>query len=643
MDKKLRYLKFHNILAVVIVILIVTAVVMTSYSLEAKANPDLWNSYYKAIDDAKNPEPHEISKNLTAITKDNRNLIWEGEPGESRILVTTWTKYNGYKLGLKEPQSIDIWVTVVPELKNFCSQYQSLGGGNLVLRLKQLLGLSPSSYYDKIVEMWVNPKYLFRPSRDPEITDHEAELEYPESEAFITVSSDHKQWFEAKKKKSYNQDNSNGKYDNDAQPWTQLGYTYDWGNPKSEIGLSEFVIKKGSPIKVKSITSTQIYCLTNEIISSPIDNKGSDTQKSTNNQTTSNNMILPSIVNIAISLFFIYLLLSLPVSAIQENLAAILQWRAEHLKKSITDILDRDSSNSEVTDYLYKHPLISSLNQSGNRSFFVKILNRPSLGPSYINSQTFSAALLEVLNLEYGLNFNRLSDGIDTIISELERIKNNNSSPKPPPQLVKTLSALARQVKYRVSEDQIPTIKEFQKEIANWFDESQERSKGVYKRNTSGVIFLISLVVSICLNVDSIYIVQRLYNDPILTESTINLAIQEVNAIETKCNISPAPSQCINEQISQSQLKEYIQQFRTFPIGWNNQENRIFFQSQQSPFLAFFGWFVSAIALSQGAPFWFDLLNKFINIREAGKQTDKSKSKQDNLSGEQSSRSGVGK
>ena len=31
-----------------------------------------------------------------------------------------------------------------------------------------------------------------------------------------------------------------------------------------------------------------------------------------------------------------------------------------------------------------------------------------------------------------------------------------------------------------------------------------------------------------------------------------------------------------------------------------------------------FGWFLTAAALTLGAPFWFDLLNQFINLRGAG-------------------------
>jgi hypothetical protein len=49
-------------------------------------------------------------------------------------------------------------------------------------------------------------------------------------------------------------------YSNTGYPWTRLGYTYDWGNPKSEIGLSEFVIKNGAPIKIHSVVNADAYC-----------------------------------------------------------------------------------------------------------------------------------------------------------------------------------------------------------------------------------------------------------------------------------------------------------------------------------------------------------------------------------------------
>ena len=38
----------------------------------------------------------------------------------------------------------------------------------------------------------------------------------------------------------------------------------------------------------------------------------------------------------------------------------------------------------------------------------------------------------------------------------------------------------------------------------------------------------------------------------------------------------------------------------------------------------FLGWLLTALAVSMGAPFWFDLLNKFIVIRSTVKPKEKS-------------------
>jgi hypothetical protein len=46
-------------------------------------------------------------------------------------------------------------------------------------------------------------------------------------------------------------------------------------------------------------------------------------------------MNLPFVLDVAIGLIFVYLILSLLTSEIQELLATLLQWRAAHLKKSI--------------------------------------------------------------------------------------------------------------------------------------------------------------------------------------------------------------------------------------------------------------------------------------------------------------------
>ncbi|WP_416666904.1 hypothetical protein [Egbenema bharatensis] len=124
-------------------------------------------------------------------------------------------------------------------------------------------------------------------------------------------------------------------------------------------------------------------------------------------------MSLPLVVEIALGLVFIYLILSLLTSEIQELVATVLQWRAEHLRKSIENLLEGDL-RSELTapkfvSELYNNPLIQSLNQEARGSlaqFFRSIsrgivflfrqltrsrnvFDQQTSGPSYIPSDTF--------------------------------------------------------------------------------------------------------------------------------------------------------------------------------------------------------------------------------------------------------------
>ncbi len=149
-------------------------------------------------------------------------------------------------------------------------------------------------------------------------------------------------------------------------------------------------------------------------------------------------MSLPIILEIAIGLIFIYLTLSLVASEIQEILSALLQWRAEHLKHSIEQLLSGDSyagriprkserqSNQQnkqaakdLTDRLYSSPLIENLNYEaqgrlagGLRSilhgigaayrlltFSRNVFGNKTSGPSYIPAETFASSLIECLRL----------------------------------------------------------------------------------------------------------------------------------------------------------------------------------------------------------------------------------------------------
>lgn len=126
-------------------------------------------------------------------------------------------------------------------------------------------------------------------------------------------------------------------------------------------------------------------------------------------------MTLPLVIDVAIGLIFIYLTLSLLTSEIQEIITTLLQWRAEHLKKSIDNLLNGEA----IATDLYQTPLIQSLNQEAKGFFALffrgfthaigdishrlgskRNFGNQRSGPSYIPSETFSVALLQQINFE---------------------------------------------------------------------------------------------------------------------------------------------------------------------------------------------------------------------------------------------------
>ena len=141
-------------------------------------------------------------------------------------------------------------------------------------------------------------------------------------------------------------------------------------------------------------------------------------------------MNLPLVLDLTIGLVFIYLILSLLASEIQELVTTLLQWRAVHLKKSIENLLTggegtaEDRRVKEIVDDLYSNPLIQNINQTekkGMEAGLCKIIwlmyrifqkkHSPVFGkdkqtdreqrsaPSYIPAETFATTLLERLNI----------------------------------------------------------------------------------------------------------------------------------------------------------------------------------------------------------------------------------------------------
>jgi hypothetical protein len=212
------------------------------------ANPDIWD-----------------------ITADNKNLLWSGEPGKSQVLVTSFTKasyYSSYQTGQTLSAGADLWVTPAPQAYRDVKAEDPYGVAmNPKLALSQYLGLPPTNSNDSVVSLWVSPANLVRPAIDPTITNHELETSFAVTMQSVPLTAtatvpkeapapgfgpttDYTTWFLNRESAIFSPAIQGGPY-----PWTGLGYTYDWNPVATDVvGGSEFIIPKGSPVTVNSVT-----------------------------------------------------------------------------------------------------------------------------------------------------------------------------------------------------------------------------------------------------------------------------------------------------------------------------------------------------------------------------------------------------
>ncbi|NJL62460.1 MAG: hypothetical protein HC903_12320 [Methylacidiphilales bacterium] len=188
-----------------------------------------------------------------------------------------------------------------------------------------------------------------------------------------------------------------------------------------------------------------------------------------------------------------------------------------------------------------------------------------------------------------------------------------------PPSLANNITDLAQRAELNLR-NTTEGVSGLHEAIANNFDNSMERASGVYKRNAKGVALLLGFAIAAASNADAFHMIGRLSKDSALRETIVQNAGQIVSQNRNQLNY-------VDINTLRSQTDEALNEI-ALPIGWtdSNLEKQIFWsQKQQKNFPIWRiitlipGWFLSGIAIAMGAPFWFDLLGKVVNVRNAGK------------------------
>jgi hypothetical protein len=179
------------------------------------------------------------------------------------------------------------------------------------------------------------------------------------------------------------------------------------------------------------------------------------------------------------------------------------------------------------------------------------------------------------------------------------------------------------------------------KNVEKWFDDSMDRLSGTFKRYSQRVALILGLILATVLNVDSINLTLYLWREPSVRQALAD----------------KAASFELSQQEVQANPEEALQNFRnqfvglSLPVGWgiSRTENaaaisdtscqlfprvgqsfgiplvgtNICFAPPQSNnqanlALKVLGIALTALAARQGAPFWFDILKRVVNLRSTG-------------------------
>jgi hypothetical protein len=158
----------------------------------------------------------------------------------------------------------------------------------------------------------------------------------------------------------------------------------------------------------------------------------------------------------------------------------------------------------------------------------------------------------------------------------------------------------------------------------------------VYRKETQWILFAIGLIFAVALNVDTVRIASTLYANQPAREAVVQQATVVAGAVrEAKRADLPEVLKtfgCDRASTLARGTDCTTARLETLgvPMGWHFERVALrpdaatIRASLWALVLAMPGWLLTALAISLGAPFWFDLLNKLMVIRSTVKPHEKS-------------------
>lgn len=280
-----------------------------------------------------------------------------------------------------------------------------------------------------------------------------------------------------------------------------------------------------------------------------------------------------TILDVAIGMIFIYSVFSMIATKLNDLIAGWMKWRSKTLEEGIRTLL----ADPELANKVWNHQLVRGMTGKANKP------------PTYVPPNTLALALFDAITPKDGS-----PKALDQVRASVVNLPDGS----------------ARQALLSMIDAANGDIEKAMFRVTDWFDSAMDNVSAVYRSKMQTLSLIVALAVTLIFNADTLAIANGLWQEPTVRAAVTGIAARNVTAEVTpavqEASISQTNAQVQSVIASVSQLG--------LPLGWNTLPSTLWGWVSKVLGLA-----LTTLAVSLGAPFWYDLLKNISALRQSSK------------------------
>jgi hypothetical protein len=353
------------------------------------------------------------------------------------------------------------------------------------------------------------------------------------------------------------------------------------------------------------------------------------------------------IFDVVLGLLFVFFVFSVASSKINEFVVGVLDYRAKQLLRSWHELIQDDALIARVL----QSGVVRGVRAVGESA--PRRQRHQSPVPSYMSARTFAEGLLDALVPLPEQLFNRVNPDqlpasaataysrarqgltLDTATALRDAVPETDRQ-RPLLDQLAAAATSSSELTLPAAVEKLPessvksalqgflagpglTRDRLREQIEHWYDDAMDRLSGWYKRRIQLFLLGYGAALAIAFNVDTVNIARTLWDEATVRAAVVAVAQQQETSPATSAS---AATDSLDTAASEVRAARTL----SLPLGWTpphqgtgiSDDPRAIPATAGSWLLKGLGLLITVGALSFGATFWFDLLGKLVNLRNAG-------------------------